>query len=224
MVLITILLVMLGGANLYAYFSALGVEFLIKDITISLLIMSTFKLFIYFLLCLFIAYVIFLVGTLLAYLVNVIFKYFDYECIKENSPSLWILLASIPALILLLYFLLHESFKDFRTLILLTFFSCTALIFKEINNKFSIEDINVLICLFISCFAVGSYQAKIDSDITKSRLVKVENYEKNQDWRILTYLNENVVLVNLKKANDKTEFKVVKFENLNFSHDRKRAE
>lgn len=46
MVLITVLLVMLGGSNLYAYFSTLGVEFLIKDITISLLVMSTFKLFI----------------------------------------------------------------------------------------------------------------------------------------------------------------------------------
>ena len=98
------------------------------------------------------------------------------------------------------------------------------MIFKEINNKFSIEDINVLICLFISCFAIGSYQAKIDSDITKSRLAKVENYGKNQDWRILTYLNENVVLMNLKKINDKTEFKVVKFEDLNFYIDKKRAE
>ena len=215
---------MLGGANLYSYFSALGVEFLIKDITISLLIMSTFKLLIYFLFCLFVAYVIFLLGTLFAYLLNLLFSVLGFENIKEHSSILWIILASIPAVFFLFCFLQNDSFKDFRTLVLLIFFSCTALIFKEINNKFSIEDINVLICLFISCFAIGSYQAKIDSDITKSRLAKVENYGKNQDWRILTYLNENVVLMNLKKINDKTEFKVVKFEDLNFYIDKKRAE
>lgn len=96
--------------------------------------------------------------------------------------------------------------------------------FKEINNKFSIEDINVLVCLFISCFAIGNYQAKIDSDMARSKLAKVENSTKNQDWRILTYLNENVILLNLNKIDNKTEYKIVKFENLNFSIDKKRAE
>ena len=224
MVLITVLLVMLGGSNLYSYFSALGVEFLIKDITISLLVMSTFKLCVYFLLCLVIAYLIFRLGTVLAYLLNLFFSVLGFEDIKEHSSLLWIIFASIPALVFLLYFIYDDSFKDFRTLVLLIFFSCTPLVFKEINNKFSIEDINVLICLFISCFAIGSYQAKIDSDIKKSRLAKIENYGKNQDWRILTYLNENVVLMNLTKVSDKTEFKIVKLEDLNFSTNKKRAE
>lgn len=221
MVLITVLLVMLGGSNLYAYFSTLGVEFLIKDITISLLVMSTFKLFIFFLLCFVIAYIIFQLGVLLAFILNVVLSFFNFENIKEHSSLLWIFVASLPSLFFLVYCLQYE---DFRSLILLIFFSCTALIFKEINNKFSIEDINVLICLLISCFAIGNYQAKVDSDVTRSKLAKVENYAKNQDWRILTYLNENVILLNLKKVNNKTEFKIVKFENLEFSVDKKSYE
>ena len=97
------------------------------------------------------------------------------------------------------------------------------MVIRRFNLK-SLFKVEIGVCLLISCFAIGNYQAKVDSDVTRSKLAKVENYAKNQDWRILTYLNENVILLNLKKVNNKTEFKIVKFENLEFSVDKKSYE
>jgi hypothetical protein len=116
MVLITVLLVMLE-VRTSMHILVLW-EFLIKDITISLLVMSTFKLFIFFLLCFVIAYIIFQLGVLLAFILNVILSFFNFENIKEHSSLLWIFVASLPSLFFLVYCLQYE---DFRSLILLIF-------------------------------------------------------------------------------------------------------
>ncbi|WP_078191404.1 hypothetical protein [Acinetobacter amyesii] len=219
MVLITILLVVIGGANIYAYFHALGLDFLIKDVSISMLIMSTFKSASYLIICFVLSYILFLLGCLLAFIFNILIQSLGYKDIKENYSKTWILVAWLPTVIFNGVLQFNENFRELSSLITLLFFTSTALVYREINKRFSVDDMSILIYIFLSCFSVGNYQSKIDLDIKKSNLVRVEreNLTNQEDWRILTYFNDQVVLINLKSGKEKLDYKIVKFENLKFS-------
>lgn len=220
MVLITIILVVIGGANIYAYYNAIGLNFLIKDISMSMLIVSTFKYAAYLIIYLIISYVIFLVSYLFAFIVNILCSLIGYKNIKENSSKLWLLLASIPLFVFngfLYYF--NDILINYFYLVLLIFYTSLALIFKEINKKFSIEDINVVFFLLISCFAIGNFEAKRDIDISKSHLPKIEenSLTSKDDWRILMHINEKLVLINLNSKKEAFEYRVIKLEDVKFS-------
>lgn len=220
MVLITVILVVIGGANIYAYYNAIGLNFLIKDISMSMLIVSTIKCASYLLICLIISYVIFLVGCLFAFIINILCSLIGYKNIKEHSSKLWLLLASIPLFVFngFLYYV-NDILIDYFYLGLLIFYTSLALIFKEINKKFSMEDINVIFFLLVSCFAIGKFEAKRDIDASKSFLPKIEenSLTSKDDWRILMHINEKIVLINLKSKKEVLEYKVVKLEDIKFS-------
>lgn len=209
---LTLLIIIIGGANLYSYHLYLGLNFLVDGITISQLIVSTFKSILGLLLSSILGFLLYKLGASLCWIISLY-----CSNLKEEKPRVWAFIASIPSICI--YLLLSLKFGIELNLIVsyLIFLIALALIFKSVNQNFSRDDVIILLYIVLSFFSFGTLEAKIDTNKKFSLLPKVllNDKEENKDWRIIKKVNDQVLVINI-ASTKYTEYKMIKLDGLNF--------
>jgi hypothetical protein len=212
MVLITIVLVIIGGLNQYAYYSYFGLTFLIKEITMPMLIFSTFKCLFFMVACFVFSYLAYKVGVLFARFINLFFS-----DLKNKRPLIWILIANCPSLSIL-YFPIYFDLKDYSFISVLISFTIISLVLRNMNNKFSSEDFILIFYIVFSFFIFGVIEAKRDLNSATGRLPKMEIEKRGkEDWRLFYNFGEKIIAINLRSQNKTLQYKILSIDNVKFT-------